>query len=178
MYALRQKQPVLKPQDLLVALKIVVNEERVITFAELGRELSMSTSEVHAATQRAEISRLVTREYGQLLPVRSSLQEFILHGVKYAFPALLGGITRGMATGISAPPLKNSFAQNEMLSSVWPDAQGKERGLSLQPLYPSVPAAARADLHLYEFLVLVDAIRAGAAREREIATSELMKRLS
>lgn len=178
MATLRHRQPVLKPQDLLVALKIAVNEDRVITFAELGRELSMSTSEVHAATQRAEMSRLVTREHGQLRAIRLSLQEFILHGVKYVFPAVEGGIRRGMATGIAAPPLKKFFAQNEALIPVWPDPQGEEWGLSLHPLYSSVPSAARADLHLYEILVLVDALRAGAAREREIATSELMSRLS
>ena len=57
MTVLRQRQPVLKPQDLLVALKIAVNVDKAMTFAELGHELSMSTSEVHAATQRAEMSR-------------------------------------------------------------------------------------------------------------------------
>lgn len=178
MLTVRQKQPALKPQDLLVALKIAVNEDRVITFAELGHELSMSTSEVHAATLRAEMSRLVTRESGQLQANRVSLLEFILHGVKYVFPALLGGITRGMATGIAASPLRKFFSQTEALNTVWPDTLGEERGLSLQPLYPSVPAAARADSHLYEVLVLVDALRVGAAREREIAESELMSRLS
>jgi hypothetical protein len=178
MIKLRQKQPVLKPQDLLVVLKITVNEDRRLNFAELGDELLMSTSEVHAATKRAEMSRLLTRESGQLRVVRLSLQEFLLHGVKYVFPPLEGGVTRGMPTGISAPPLKKFFAQNEIFSLVWPDAQGDERGLSLVPLYPSVPSAARADSHLYEILVIVDVLRgAGAAREREIATSELMSRL-
>jgi hypothetical protein len=178
MIKLQQKQPVLKPQDLLVVLKITVNEDRGLTFAELGDELSMSASEVHAATKRAEMSRLLIRESGQLHAVRSSLQEFLLHGVKYVFPAFEGGITRGIPTGISAPPLKKFFAQNEAFSLVWPDAQGDERGLSLLPLYPSVPLAARADFHLYEILVIVDTLRgAGTAREREIATSELMSRL-
>lgn len=178
MSALRQRQPVLKPQDLLVALKIAVNDDRAMTFVELGHELSMSTSEVHAATQRAEMSRLVLRESGQLRAVRLSLQEFILHGVKYVFPGLQGVVTRGMATGIAASPLKKFFPQNEILGPVWPDSQGEERGLSLQPLYPSVPAAARTDSHLYEILVLVDALRVGAARERELAASELMSRLA
>lgn len=178
MASLRQKQPVLKPQDLLVALKIAVNDERPLTFAELGHELSISTSEVHAASQRAEMSRLLTRDFGQLRADRLSLQEFILHGVKYAFPALMGSVTRGMATGIAAAPLKDLFAQSEELISVWPDSDGTVRGLSLQPLYPSVPAAARADSHLYEVLVLIDALRAGTAREREIAATQLMSRLS
>lgn len=178
MIKLRQKQPVLKPQDLLVVLKILVNEDRELTFADLGDELLMAASAVHAATKRAEMSRLLIRESGQLRTVRFSLQEFLLHGVKFVFPPLEGGVTRGMPTGISAPPLKKYFAQNEPFSLVWPDAQGDERGLSLLPLYPSVPSAARADPQLYEILVIVDALRgAGTAREREIATSELMSRL-
>ena len=177
MLAIRQRQPVLKPQDLLVALKIAVNSDRMMTFMELGHELSMSTSEVHAATRRAEMSHLIIREFGQLRAIRLSLQEFILHGVKYVFPAVQGTVTRGMLTGIAAPPLNKFFPQNEILGAVWPDPQGEERGLSIQPLYPSVPAAARADSRLYEILVIVDALRAGAARDREIATSELMSRL-
>jgi hypothetical protein len=39
------------------------------------------------------------------------------------------------------------------------------------------PQAARHDLQLYEYLVLVDAIRGGRAREKERATTELRNRL-
>ena len=60
---------------------------------------------------------------------------------------------------------------------VWPDPQGELRGASFTPLYKSVPKAARADPQLYELLVLVDAIRGGRAREREIAIKELTNRL-
>lgn len=173
-----QKQPVLKPQDLLVTLKIAVNEDRHLTFAELGQELSMSASEVHSASKRAEMSRLLIKESGELRAVRAALQEFILFGVKYSFPALMGPVTRGMATSTSAAPLKGLFAQSDLYISVWPDSVGEDRGMSLQPLYPSIPSAARADSRLYEVLVLVDALRTGAAREREIATPELIKRLT
>ncbi len=178
MATLRQKQPTLKPQDLLVTLKIAVNEDREFTFAELGQELSMSASEVHSASQRAEMSRLLTRDNGQLRAVRSALQEFVVHGVKYSFPALTGSTTRGMATSTSAFPLKQFFSESDIDIAVWPDSSGTDRGMSLQPLYPSVPSAARADSRLYEVLILVDALRSGAAREREIATTELMKRLT
>ena len=44
-------------------------------------------------------------------------------------------------------------------------------------LYKLVPGAARSDPRLSELLVLVDAIRAGRAREREIAVNELKQRL-
>lgn len=178
MAILKTRQPVLKPQDLLVALKIAVNSHRVMTFSELGVELSMAASEVHSASKRGELSHFITRESGQIQAIKPSLKEFILHGVRYAFPALQGGIVQGTATGFAAPPLDKHFPQSKALYPVWPDSQGEIRGLSLYPLYPSVPAAARADLKLYEILALIDAIRAGTAREREIAASELMLRLS
>lgn len=172
-----KKNSVLKPQDLLVALKVIVNRDRPFTFLQLADELHMSASEVHAASQRAESSRLLVREDGRLVAIRTSLHEFVLHGVKYAFPALTGTIVRGVATAAGAPPLKELFAIGDGLPYVWPDASGNERGPSLQPLYPSVPSASRVDRPLYEILSLIDALRVGAAREREAAESELVKRL-
>lgn len=175
----RSKQHALKPQDVVVALKVALQGSgRWLTFAELGKELAMSASEVHGASQRAESARLLGREEGRLIAVKSSLQEFLIHGVKYAFPAMIGPVTRGMPTGIGAPSLKDQFARSESDTPVWPDFAGHARGPSLQPLYPSVPAAAAMDSDLYDALALIDAIRMGAARERELATSCLVARLS
>ena len=173
----RLKQLALKPQDLLVILKVAVNRQQNFTFAELGRELSMSASEAHAASQRATASRLLLNQDDALYPARGALMEFLVHGVKYAFPPVFGPVTRGMVTGIGAHPLVELFAQSNDLVPVWPDSDGHDRGLSLIPLYPSVPAAARADSRLYEVLILIDALRGGAAREREIAETELSLRL-
>jgi hypothetical protein len=52
------------------------------------------------------------------------------------------------------------------------------RGTAFSPLYSAAPRAARSDPQLYELLVLVDAIRGGRARERDIAVKELKKRLA
>jgi len=51
------------------------------------------------------------------------------------------------------------------------------RGVAFAPLYPSVPAAALEDARLYELLALVDAIRDGRARERNLAAKEIELRL-
>jgi DNA-binding Lrp family transcriptional regulator len=170
------KQPLLKPQDLVVALKIAVNEDKSYTFAELARELYLAASEVHSAVKRAESAWLLARYEGKVTAVRMALKEFAIHGVKYAFPALLGPLTRGTPTAISAPPLKGYFSQNEgNIEWVWPDTEGESWGATLCPLYPSVPAAARIDKRLYQVLTLIDALRYGAAREREIAETELNK---
>jgi hypothetical protein len=51
------------------------------------------------------------------------------------------------------------------------------RGYEFSPLYSSVPHACKVDPKLYEFLVLVDAIRDGRARERKIAIKEIQSRI-
>ena len=47
----------------------------------------------------------------------------------------------------------------------------------IEPLYPSVPEAAMRDEELYQLLVIVDTLRIGRAREKEIAIKELRIRL-
>lgn len=174
---MRLKQPSLKPQDLVVALKIAANRERQFTFNQLASELNMSISEIHAAFLRAEKSRLVSRSSGKMEFIGSALREFIEHGMKYAFPAVIGTIERGVPTSVSAAPLNQHFAMTNEAPLVWPTPDGSVRGQSLLPLHHSVTEAVKVDSRLYEFLVLVDAIRCGAAREREMAISEIGKRL-
>ena len=56
--------------------------------------------------------------------------------------------------------------------------EGSMRGYGFSPLYRSVPKAVAHDNALYELLALVDAIRDGRAREREMAVKELTARLN
>jgi hypothetical protein len=61
---------------------------------------------------------------------------------------------------------------------VWPDSDGTRQGAAVEPLYRSVPIAAKNDPALYDLLALVDALRIGRARERKFAEQELERRLS
>ncbi len=167
------KQPALKAQDLLIVLKISISSPAELTFARLSADLHMSASEAHAAVKRATQSRLLAQSEGFLTVNRVALREFIVHGVQYTFPPLLGGLARGVPTGVSAAPLNAMFDMQGDLPHVWPDPEGGVRGISLCPLYPSVPAATASDPRLYELLSLIDALRAGAAREREMAIKAL-----
>jgi hypothetical protein len=58
-----------------------------------------------------------------------------------------------------------------------PYTKGNTWGQSFLPLYESVPRAVESDQCLYELLALVDAIRGGRARERNLAVKELKQRL-
>jgi hypothetical protein len=166
----------LRPQDVLVALKLAVVGEPERAYARLAESLGMSASEVHASVQRAVQAGLVRADSRE--PNRAALCELLVHGLKYVFPCERGALTRGMPTAHAAPPLNARFpaAPNDV-PPVWPDPEGDVRGEELRPLYPSVPSAARKDARLYELLALVDALRAGRAREREVAAKELRSRL-
>lgn len=86
-------------------------------------------------------------------------------------------MVRGVPTAHSAPPLDAHFRQGAELPLVWPDAEGTHRGQAVEPLYTTVPAVARCNPRLHELLALVDALRCGGARERELALQELERRI-
>jgi hypothetical protein len=181
----------LRSQDVVVLLKLVANRDssKRWTYADLSNELFMSASQVFRSVQRAEASHLIiapaiSPDSSEQLPRtwlwpynRGNLKEFLIHGVKYAFPVERGGPTRGIPTAEAAPPLDRHFPQDFPLPPVWPHAAGPFRGIAFSPLYKNVPQAALQDPKLYELLALVDAIREGRAREREIAIRELTARI-
>jgi hypothetical protein len=165
---------VLKPQDVVVLLKLSVAAGEW-SYPALAHALGMSPSEVHGAIRRAGESRLLN--VATKRPNRKALLEFLVHGLRYVFPAERGGITRGLPTAHAAPPLNDRIAAGDVVP-VWPDPEGEVRGEELRPLYRSVPGAARRDAALYELLALVDAVRGGRARERSLAIEELRRRLA
>ncbi|MDH5821706.1 MarR family transcriptional regulator [Luteimonas sp. RD2P54] len=168
----------LKPQELLVLLKVCAHPERKFTFAALSKELSMSAAEVHASVKRAVVAGLaVQRGRGDWQPIRPALQEFLLHGARYAFPAEVGAVKRGVPTSYGVPPLAGALLGGGD-APVWAHPQGSARGPSLSPIYRTAPQAALADPALHQLLALLDALRTGRARERELAGKFVLAALS
>lgn len=169
---------VLKPQDVFVMLKLVALKGRPWSYADLGVELGMSVSQLHAAIKRSLSAKLAVKQNDIIRPNIRNLEEFLIHGLKYAFIPEQGEFVRGMPTAYAASPLKKYIVQPSEPPPVWPDAEGEVRGMAFSPLYKLAPKAAKSDQMLYELLVLVDAIRGGRAREIDIAVKELKQRLN
>lgn len=165
----------LKPQDVLFLLKLVVLDGPGSIFPAVPESLGLSKAEVHNCAKRVRNARLLPHDSWN--PLRKNLLEFLVHGVKYVFPARHGSATIGMPTAYAAAPLKAQIAANDTHQPVWPDPEGSARGQALYPLYPSVPQAARRDTALYELLALLDAIRIGNVREQQLAAMLLEARL-
>ncbi|MEJ2689825.1 MAG: hypothetical protein P8130_07725 [Deltaproteobacteria bacterium] len=171
----------LKPQDIYVLLKLVVLGGRQWVYADLAVDLGMSPSQLHSSVKRTLESQLAVRQENRIVPQYRNLEEFLIHGLKYVFWAKPGEMTRGVLTAYAAPPLASMIysewsAQEPPL--VWPDSEGNVRGMALPPLYKKASKAVKKDREFYEILALVDAIRSGRAREREIAAKELKVRLA
>jgi hypothetical protein len=160
----------LKAQDIVVLLKVAVADPGW-SFAELAGELDMSASAVHRSLGRAADSGLYDSRRRRVKV--KELKEFLVHGVRYVFPAASRGDARGVPTAWGVEPLMSEFSSSGRNDPVWPYAQGRARGIALDPLYPNVPGAAVKDDSLYRLLALVDALRIGGARERKLAAKWL-----
>lgn len=171
------RQWVLKPQDLAIVLKMVALQGQWLPYAALGEAMRLSRFEAHAAIQRLKAARLVVEIEGPPQPVFAALRSFVIFGAPYAYPAVRGEMTIGFPTAHGAPPLKDLMAPTNELPPVWPHPHGIARGPGLLPLYESLSLAAMDDPALYELLALFDALRAGQARERELAKKFLEERL-
>ena len=167
----------LLPQDVVVLAKLLGYRDGRPSLLRMAVELFLSASQVHAALSRLAAARLVVKDVRESRANARAAEEFLVHGVKYMFPAVRGGVARGMLTSYAAPPLDHQISRGPDLPPVWPFATGQHRGVSLEPLHRMVPLAAEADRSLYELLALVDALRDGRARERSLAEREIVKRV-
>lgn len=167
----------LNPFDTVLLARLCLQAGQPWRYAEVAGELHVSESHCHRAFNRLASAGLVrATAAGDRIVVYRPAEEFLLHGVKYSFYPELGPVARGMPTGVAGPPLAGRFVLDAEVP-VWPDAHGDARGVQLKPFYPAQPKAARNHPALYEMLCLIDAVRAGRARERQAAEKEIQGRL-
>jgi hypothetical protein len=164
---------IMKPQDIVILLKIVCMKNHDWNQQILASSLYVSQSEISQSLKRSRYAGLLGPKKDFVLG--NSLLEFIEFGLKYVFPQQPGRVVKGMPTAHSMTPLSEEILSNEHY--VWPTIQGNVRGHAIQPLYPNVVKAVREDHQLYELLAMVDAIRVGRAREREMAIRILKDRI-
>ena len=167
------KQETLQPVDVLVCLKMSLPGNADKSFDALEQETGIGSSTLHRAVGRAQDAGLLR---GNRTPFSSRLLDFLSYGVKYAFYVKVGGQTRGMPTAYAAPPLNELMTPSSNMP-VWPDAHGDVRGYAVTPLHKGALTAARNDPALYELLALVDGIRVGNTRERNLSAEILEERL-
>lgn len=174
----------LRSQDVLLVLKLVVKEgpEKRLgewTYAGIASSIGISLGEIHNGLVRLRSSGLINETGGERRVMRKRLYDFLVYGVPVAFFGERGEVARGVPTSIFAAPLaEKAFFAPEDIALVWPlEGQGRRRGESLKPIYPSAVEAALEDAQLYELLVLLDVLRVGRTKEKRFASDLLAKKL-
>lgn len=154
----------MRPQDIVILLKIVATGDRLWYNKDLARELNISGSEVSESLHRSMIAGLINKKKKQVF--KKNLIDFIVHGLKYVFPVRPGRLVRGMPTAYSAPVLNKEFVVDDPY--VWPGGEKIQKGVAIKPLYSTVPMACKNDILLYDLLSLTEALRIGAGGEQLI----------
>jgi len=170
---MKAQQQIMSPLDIVVLLKITTYGDEPWYQKTLAETLFISQSEISKSLARSKYAGLLDPT-GKIV-MKLSLMDFLISGIRYVFPQKPGPAVRGIPTSHSAPPLSNEIQSTEPY--VWPYGKGTVRGQSILPLYPSVVKAVQNDTQLYELLTMVDALRVGRAREKNLAITELTKRI-
>jgi hypothetical protein len=172
---MRLVQASMSPQDIAVLLLIASGTEAQLSQVKLAAELNLSQAEISNSLARSRYAGLLD-ESGKSVR-KQALLEFLQYGIAYAFPAKPGPVVRGVPTAHSASPL-NKLIESNGDEFVWPSATGQLRGQAISPLYKNVVKAVKGNHELHELLSLVDALRVGRVREKNLAVEELKKRLN
>ena len=102
----------MRPQDVVILLKIIAQQSQPWTSQALAYELYISQSETSESLRRSVFAGLFNEENKSVY--RSSFLEFLVYGVKYVFPVKPGPIYRGMPTAHSAKPLSETIQHTDM----------------------------------------------------------------
>lgn len=163
----------IKSQDILILLYLLTLPKGWVQ-SKVAKSLLISPAEVSNALNRCVVAGLLNTDKSRVNKL--ALREFLIGGLKYAFPAEITAKVRGIATAHSASPIKEKISEGEDIY-VWSHYLGTRRGFGVKPLYKTVPKIAEKNPALYELLIIVDTLRIGKVRETEIAIEELDKRL-
>lgn len=164
----------MRPQDIVVLLKIVALKHDDWYNSDLAFSLKISPSEISEVLNRCKIAGLIDSKKRSVNI--NSFMEFLVYGLKYVFPTQPGTMVKGIPTAHSASPI-NKYISSGNDVYVWSYAKGTHRGQAIEPLYKTIPQIVQDDILFYELLTIIDTIRVGKVREIEIAKKELEKRL-
>jgi nucleoside phosphorylase/tetratricopeptide (TPR) repeat protein len=162
----------LQAVDLLVILKLAALGSPSEPVRLVAEELGLSVDAVTLSLRRLEAMRLLRDEGGHRRINKLALRWCLEQAVRWIAPAEVGGAELGLLTAHSAPALASRLIGDDG-PVVMPLPGGPARGRAVTPLHPLAPGAAARDPKLYALLALVDALRIGRAREREVAAVEL-----
>ena len=166
---------VVKDADIYVLSGLLAQREPW-TYRSLAERLRVPHPVVQRALARTKEADLYSADRREVH--RPHFEEFAVHALRFVAPAQLGPLVPGVPAAWAAEPMANAIrSSGEEPPPVWPFAQGRVRGQTIEPLHPAAPEAVEDWAELGDLLALLDSLRAGDARVRKVAGDLLSERL-
>lgn len=164
-----------KDSDVYVLSGLIVHDG-AWSYRSLAERLHVPHPVVQRALERAKGADLYSAERREVhLP---HLEEFALHALRFIAPGRLGALTAGVSAAWAAEPMASAIrSSGDEPPPVWPYAHGRVRGQAIEPLHSAAPEAVENWPELGEGLALLDSLRAGDVRVRQVAGGLLSKML-
>lgn len=146
------------------------------SYRSLAERLRVPHPVIQRALERAKGADLYSVDRREVhLP---HFEEFALHALRFVAPGRLGALTPGVPAAWAAEPMVAAIrSSGDEPPPVWPFAHGRIRGQAIEPLHSAAPEAAEGWLELSEVLALLDSLRTGDARVRQVAGDFLSRML-
>jgi hypothetical protein len=146
------------------------------SYRSLAERLHVPHPVVQRALERTKGADLYSADRREVhLP---HFEEFALHALRFVAPARLGALTPGVPAAWAAEPMASAIrSSGDEPPPVWPYAHGRVRGQAIEPLHSAAPEAMGNWPEFGEVLALLDSLRAGDARVRQVAGDFLSRML-
>lgn len=146
------------------------------SYRSLAEHLHVPHAVVQRALGRAQEADLYSGERREVhLP---HFEEFAVHALRFVAPTQLGPLAPGVPAAWEAEPMAGAIrSSGDELPPVWPYAKGQVRGQAIEPLHAAAPEAIGDWPELGEILALLDSLRAGDRRVRQVAEGLLARTL-
>lgn len=166
---IRRKHTGIRPQDIVILLKILILRAEQWYIQDLVHSLKISLSEVSESLERSRFSGLLDQSKKRVN--KQGLNDLLIYGIQYIFPVNPGALVKGLPTAHSFAEFREEFSSS--VQFVWKDDEGTIIGQEIEPLYKNQIFAIKQDQVLYKTLALVDLLRVGKKRERNFAVEKL-----
>jgi hypothetical protein len=164
-----------KDSDVYVLSGLLVHDG-AWSYRSLAGLLHVPHPVVQRALERAKGADLYSVDRREVhLP---HFEEFALHALRFVVPTRLGSLTAGVLAAWAVEPMASAIrSSGDEPPPVWPYARGRVRGQAIEPLHSAAPEAVENWPELGEVLALLDSLRAGDVRVRQVAGDLLSKML-
>ncbi|HEX3392158.1 MAG TPA: hypothetical protein VHS55_06320 [Solirubrobacteraceae bacterium] len=162
----------LSSTDIYIVTGALTSDRDGWTLRDIADLLHVDHTLVHRALRRAGAAGLYMSSTRRVN--RPNFEELVTHAVRFIAPVQLGELTRGVPAAWSVDPISTIIHQQaHEHPPVWPHALGAMRGQTLEPLHPAAIEVSRANPVLGVLLSIIDSLRAGDMRVRQVAANLL-----